>query len=868
MAQTKGRLYKDTHRLGFNTRDNPQDVPKESGLMLVNAFPGHPSCFPRDGVVAWNSSNLAATPTSMFPWADNTEPKVIVHIAQDLYWQVSGSSTAVQIASGVVPAGAKLSAIRVKDMMFINTNYIGANHKAWIISWNGTTFVLRNANISRPTFGLGVYGVNGGNISPSACKSYAFTFINRSDADSVDYGGAPKLCRLQDANFHPGLLESADKIGNRRLFTNSASITQAAHLIADMGVFTLDPQITHLRIYATLEAETEEIASGLAHRWIADVPVKGSNAYSHPYVYEDTTTIGMMAGALDINKMVGYDDMVPGTYMLYHQGIIWIGGVGSGEDIGRNFYSETPLDVEFPQKWCSMFRTGVYFKDTSYEDSEPGTGIGVAQNDIYFFGVRSVWYLRDGDVGYEPTLRDKNKGTQFGGSITSVNQDILYLSNDGPTIISNREITVLQEHTAGEVWPKLHDNSKGYFFTIADRTKVKGFYFRESWFLTDGIKMIGFYMPSKSTALGPWALEFADSAIGFDLVVVLNSENLCVIASTSISTTKLWSFLKAGGSSDNGTAFWLKGASKAYYIDAKNRDKSGELYTIKLFAHYEDAAVMHVTLKSDFFRFIIDMEYNEYGTTSALVSPDAKVSFRNIIEQPIPEGLIGQFFEVEWRKLHQAPYSFTHKGWILEYKPVDGHPSEFISKSVGDNLMEEHPDSLIHLRFDENVILAKDSSIYSRDHSYNAGSGGSRTFLPTMVPGGGQSLAGAAGSGYYDAPWNGMDFIGSAGGLNGSSLTYEWVFNFPSLSSSQTIEEGGDGTHYWRMKVNADGSMEYQLKTSLLSLKFTSPVGAILINADYFIQFVLSNQGLNGQFYGGPRTGSFNSYLTISGVLL
>lgn len=868
----KGRLYKDTHRLGYNTRDNPQDVPAEACRSMVNCLPGHPSPLPRDGIDSWNSNALAAAPNYVFPWRDRTEPKIILNIGEDFYWQKAGSGALTLIAAGVVPGGTALSSFRIKDMLYVNTDIPGTNHKAWIFAWTGTTFSIRNANIAPPDVGLSAVAAAGSNMANAKYRSYAVSFVNRDDEGSMDGSDNPVACDLQQVSgngegFHPGLLESIENLDQRYIFHNTTGSACAPRVTITLNSGTLDTQITHARLWVTEEGDTAEEVAGFDHRWVADIPVKGTHATASPWEWTDLTTVGELAGDLDLLKTTGFDPIPAGTYMLFHQGLLWIGGAGTGEEVGRNLYSEAPQDVEFPAKWFSLFSLSENFKDTSYEDAEPCVGIGLSQNDVVFIGSRSVYYLRDGDPTFEPSLMDKNKGTQFPNSITSVNQDMLFISNEGPCAIVGRQIQVLDGHTAGEVWPRTHDNSQGYFFGLSDKTAVRGFYYRENWWLTDGVKLIGMYMPSSGTAQGPWEVQPADSTIGFGLPCVLDEGSVCVLTSDTQAAPRLWWFLHKGVSLDNSVEYWLKSNSKAYYINPKNRDKSGELFSIKVFTHYEDSATMYITARCDFFRFILELGYNEYGSDNQLISPDARVSFRNILDQAFPEGMVFQFVEIEWRKLHRTPYAFTHKGWALEYLPVDGHPSEFVSRSSGDGLVLPFTDALLYLKFDENSNTAEDASIFDRDHGYSAGSGGSRTFDQALAPGGGQALVGGPGSGYTDVDWTATDYIGDNAGLNGSPLTYEYVVKFPSLASEQVIHEGGDGTRFWRLAVKADGSLEYQLRTTVLAYRFTSPAGSIIAGTWYTIQFVLSNQGLNGQYYAAPRAGAFAELLTTRSAL-
>lgn len=851
------RLYKDSHKLGYNTRDNPQDIPFEACQALVNCFPGHPSPSPRFGTDKWNANILPGAVKKPIPWVDEVNGhKVILHIGDGLYWQAAGGGAITTINASIVPSNSKLCWVRVKDMLLVNNNLTGANHRAWYLAWTGSTFSIRNANLVCPPLDTFVSEVTGTNIPANKVREYTVTLVNRNDAASMDGSGQPILCRLQDGNFHPGLLESIEDPDFRYPFTNGAS-AHAGEIRIEKGLAVLDTQATHARVYVNISADSVDVARGLAKRWLADIPIKGTNAYAQPWTYVDLATDAELTGSLDQLKTTGYEEIPPSTYMVFHQGRIWLGGVGTGEELGRHFYSQTPQDLEYPQKWWSLFRTSDLFKDTSYEDAEVAVGAAVSGNDLIFFNSATLWYLRDGDPDFEPNRIAGAKGTRFPLTITPKDREVLYLSNTGPAAVAGREVASLTQHTAGEVWPKLHDNSTGYFFSLADKSVVEGFWFQETWWLTDGVKLIGMLMPSTPMAMGPLSIELADATIGFGKPCVLDKEDLCLLMSRT-AAGYIWNFLKKSVHNDNGTNFMLKCKSKAMYVSQKDRDRCGEAFLLKVFSHYEDSAPLFIELVCDFFRFLFEMTYSEYTESSALVSPDANISFRNIMDQPFPEGLVFSFAEVTWRKEHRTPYSFKNSGFILEYLPKSGHVSEFISKAQGDSLVVAYPDVLFHAKFDEDSNTLLDSSLYERHHTWSNGTGGSRTHDATLVPGGGESAVGGSGSGWSDADWAGMDGIGDSGGYNSHDHAYEYINSFPSLAAAQVIMEGGDGTYFWRLRVNADGSLEYQIYTSALSYKFTTAAGAIVAGStQYTIQFVLSNGGQNGQFYVGLRTNAF-----------
>lgn len=857
------RLYKDTHKLGYNTRDNPQDIPFEACQAMVNMFPGDPSPQPRFGVDRWNTNALPGAVKRSFPWVDAIGGhKAILHISDGLYWQVPGSGALNTIHASIVPAGSKLSAIRIKDQLLINSDLTGEDHRAWFVAWDGTEFTIRNANIQWVHFNLGPFAADSGSAVLGG-RAYSFTLVNRNDPDSMDGSGDPIRCDLTLGTFHPGLLESVcDTSYDKFIYVGGTARDVNISINTDQEY---DPQATHLRIYGTVSAVDIPTALGLERRWLADLPIKGANFPGwEDFIFVDEFSDATLAGALDVLKTVGYSPIPPGKYLVHHQGRVWTGGVGTGEGIGRNYYSEAPLDVEYPHKWWSMFEPASYFKDTSYEDAEPCMGLAVAGNDLIFFMAISLWFLQDGDVEFEPRRISRTKGTRFPNTITQRDKEVMYLSNEGPAVVSVQEVEAITGHTAGEVWPKLHDNSTGYYFGLADKTTVYGFYFRETWWLTDEVKLIGFFMPAMSRAQGPMSVEFADASIGFGIPLVLDSEDLCVLASR-LGAGYLWNFLNKAVHSDNGASFMLKGKSKAMYVSQKDRDRAGEAYNLKWFAHYEDSAPLFIEFISDFFRFQIELQYDQYTTESPLISPDAAVSFRNMMEQPMPEGLIFNSGEIAWRKEHRTPYAFKHSGFILEYHPRDGRTGEFVSRAQGDGLVLPFPDTLFYATFDEDSDTLTDHSLQERHHTFADGSGGSRLVDPSLIPGGGQSLVGGQGSGYANVDWTALEHVGDEDGFNSSPLIWEYVGPFPSLAAEIIIHEipGTEEDSFVRLQVNIDGSLEFQIQTSELAYSFTTAAGIIVEGStDYTIQFILSNGGMNGQFYAAGRASAFATLLT------
>jgi hypothetical protein len=177
-------------------------------------------------------------------------------------------------------------------------------------------------------------------------------------------------------------------------------------------------------------------------------------------------------------------------------------------------------------------------------------------------------------------------------------------------------------------------------------------------------------------------------------------------------------------------------------------------------------------------------------------------------------------------------------------------------------------DILLYLPLDADSATGVDHSGRARDHEF--GAAGSRAFNADIEPGGGQVLTGAAGSGYVDADWEAVDYIGDTdAGLNSSDYTFEYVVSFPSLAAAQVIHEGGNaGTRFWRLLVNTDGSLQFDLRIPGAQYRFTTAAAVIAAGTDpYTIQFVLSNGGLNGQFYAALSADDTESLTTTRSAL-
>lgn len=714
------RLYKHSSVLGYNTRDNPTSVPFNSAQIQENLTPNDPNPIPRDGSEWWGNSqgayNGIGTVLHVMPYSDSDDNYLIcissIGVTTYIYYKRK---------DGIYPNFLIYSSI---DLEFNSIDFSYARIKNMIYISNGTdsvyiierlengNFNFRNANIERPdssiTPNIEALPVFGGSISQDKYIGYAVTYVRRQDSSSTGSGGLDlsgdpqrQLFNVTNNAFHPGVLESVEvisdpnnpSIAGERVSALTTSVNRRVMLTLN-NLTGLDEQVTHARIYRTLEFDTEVEALAASFRWLGDFPVTGPNdeRIGSTLTYTDEYTNNTMAGNFNFSLNIGTDPMPAGRTMTFHNGRLWIGGVpsGSSEFRGRYFYSVPPQDPDYPEKWYSMFLTGNSsltigdttvsgWKDTDHEDDEFAEIVDVSRNDIVFINSQSVWLLPDGDPeGFEPELLDRSNGTLFNHSIVHIDDALFYLSNNGPCMIEGRLVKMIVEHTAGEVWPKLYDNSRGYFYTISNPKEVKGYYARENWILADNSQTICMYMPRNQRGFGPWKFIAATTVpIMFGLGVVFNEDEIVVYPYSS-PNSRFYSVLVPGLKNDTNVDFVLHQKGKAQYMSDRDREMFGEASELIMFCEFTDPGQLILILTSDYFRFTRNWYYED-AASDDILNPGSDETFRLNINQVIREGFLGQLFEIEWIKMYSTPYRFIHKGWTLDTIIRHGKHGEWVS---------------------------------------------------------------------------------------------------------------------------------------------------------------------------------------------
>lgn len=872
----KKRFYKDSYQKGYNTRDDAENIPFESCQSLVNARPGIPNPTPREGITAWSEvDSLTQGVRFTYPFKTTDEKYLIFVSGTGLYYATDDTDKTLILTDAGFPSVGHFTAVRIKDSLYLLTDTFGTT--SWIITWGHGVFTGRKTNIDRPPMALTAtsHTGTGTSIPPGKFVSFALTLVARDDDDAFS-GTDAKLCDLDTVGFSAGLLETIDNIDERVTYENTTGVIKDVDLsILINNVVALDAQATHLRLYVTDPQTTAAAAEGAEHKWFADLPLFGSFANGvplvpgpvDPYTYTLDFDEGQLAGALDTLKVVGYDAMPLCRYGIYIQGRLWLGAADtSGDAIGRWYYSEIPLDLDSPQKWASMFILATFFKDTSIDNTDVGKGLGLSRNDLVFVMTKSVWSLRDGDPDFEPQIIDTDNGTPFPNTLTQIGNDLGYVGNFGPVLIQGREANPLDEFSAGEVWP-IARGRPGYFFALEDKDTVKGFFYRETFFVCDESKIVGMYMPNSGNGRGPWEVQPATPDVKLGHINIFDRDTCVVVASVAELAPAFYQFLAEGTYQDLFQNFFVKSKSMQYLFDARNRDQAGELYDILVNASFSDASRFDIFVTSNYFRFRWDGTYHETPSTDDLTDDSIDTTWRKVLQQGFPEGLVGFTFEVEWVKEFAAPFDFECSGFTLRAKPVSGHPVEYVSQDLGSGPLENGPDIDFWYGFDFNVLTEPDLGPQARSLAYaNGGNSANRAYLASLVPSGGVILSGAVNaSGYRAGTYTGLPVMTRG-------LSREYVVRAAALVRTVWLELGGDGTSFFGVKITPTGALVVAIYNATVKATYSSPAAVLPVSPgatdDYTIQISLSSDMLTCRMYVALRTAAFTQILPVTAAVL
>jgi hypothetical protein len=464
-----------------------------------------------------------------------------------------------------------------------------------------------------------------------------------------------------------------------------------------------DEQITHIRIYRTLQATSFEAAKGNSYRFLVDIPIDYVPDSGKPY-WVDTVSDAELSGSDNILTFWGTTPPPLAKYSKYHNGRIWVGGE---ENLpGRFWYSQFPQDATAVRKYLTHFSPDINWVDCNQDTGDFARGIGETADQLIFLMKKSVWGLFRGipeDAG--PQRLSSTRGCYSDESITQVDKTVYYLSQEGPAAIVGREVHLLENFKAGEFW-SLQGNiqqesemtGKNLFKLNESNLKtLRAWYHEETWFISyrydyDGETKwicIGFFLSDINQGMGAWQLEFGVVEDGPQLQQITNIAqwDSSRVAFTIAGSNFNYNFLDSRAIDDLGTKFWVGAKSRRVYAQPDRRERYGELWDLLVYAEYQDAADMEILVYVDKDNIIANNSYSQ----SLIDNVNRPVASRHNIQFAFPEGVFGQFFEIEWRKVFDT--NFDMYGFDMRYYLVEGGTPRF-SSTEGSILVDVSEDGL------------------------------------------------------------------------------------------------------------------------------------------------------------------------------
>jgi len=464
-----------------------------------------------------------------------------------------------------------------------------------------------------------------------------------------------------------------------------ANINNISDLCHPINNGNYDESITHIRIYRTLQATSFEAAKGNSYRFLVDLPIDYIIGAQSPY-WVDTISDAELSGSDNILSFWGTTPAPLCKYSKYHNGRIWVGGE---ENLpGRSWYSQFPQDATAVRKYLTHFSPDTNWVDCNQDTGDFIRGIAETNDQLIFLMKKSIWGLFRGlPEGSGPQKLSSTRGCYSDESVTQVDKTVYYLSQEGPAAVVGREVKLLENFKAGEFW-SLQGNvqqenemtGKNIFkINAASLKTLRSWYHEETWFISyrysykGEIKwsLIGFFISDINDGMGAWEIKYG-------LPELHEINNVCQwdsirIATTINSSSFSYKFLDPKSIDDMGVKFYVGAKSRRVYANPDRRERYGNLWDILLYAQYKDAADMEIIVYVDQENIIANNVYSQ----ALIDNVNRPVSSRHNIQMAFPEGVFGQFFEVEWRKVFDT--NFDMYGFDMRYYLVEGGAPRFCS---------------------------------------------------------------------------------------------------------------------------------------------------------------------------------------------
>jgi hypothetical protein len=461
---------------------------------------------------------------------------------------------------------------------------------------------------------------------------------------------------------------------------------------------------THMRVWRTLEATTATIAAGLDHRYLCDLCITGAG-YSSANIYLSAITDLVMSGETNVLNVTGYDTPPMGRYFDFDVRS-WIGGNPSNP--GYWFFSETPSNVQFPQKYASMFRTGSgYWMACDPDDGQKDSGTILYKGDRYFFKERKIFVLHGADVNNVPQLISDPIGCAFPQTITRLyipqfgGECIGFLSEYGPAVLlPGGTVQLMTEFSIAALYPRengIIKKSNGLPTSWYTRNKVTAAFWDSTWWVLFGDsrdtgcelttnKIYGMHFERDADAIGPFELaipQYTPVSTPYTILEPLSlipvDNNRCYAFShkTNASAAVKYRLVQFCDPTKYQDTFVTEGAlsysmvyESAYRFAQSRQCLMGVARKLLVYIKFADTNGLTLTVTSDDGRLVATRDYSQTRTSGVL----ANVAVRDVIQLFLREDMIGHKFKVQVSKVVPTTGAVEMFGHEIELDAFDREP--------------------------------------------------------------------------------------------------------------------------------------------------------------------------------------------------
>lgn len=673
---------------GENSRDLPFDLDPRSNQVakLTNLLPGSTST-PRYGNPLVATTNEATEIDWVYAFRDPDRPALFVAKSGLDLIQIDTTGAASMVKADAFPTtDSTPCAERVGESVIIGCDYPGES-KSWVVTRDGGSLVARPANILRPdTMAWGVTNVESTAAwaSPGrTVRSFAATWVNRKDEPSLSPGGLP----MTTETWGNPIAESYENIEERLIFEGTDSpLTYETQVTVTVNA--IPEGATHLRLWVSLGYDWQSTIPGDAvveaqggnKRFWVDISIYDAVATGAGPQFSRALqlTDAQLSGQTYIVDTTGLNEIPPTGFLRFHNGLMWAGGANFGNNPGRCYYS---MDISAePVRSLTLFSLSDRAVDTSADGTERTMGCAVSHGHLYFINERDVHQLLNGDPDkYYPTCIAKGMGTTFPGTIVEHNQQIWYLSSHGPATIADGVVELVNDFAVDKVWPNPAGGTS-YFhqLTHAERRKVKSWWSRGIWYISDG-KVTVAYMVDSGKPRGGFEVAIPDAAgITPKLPAPIDEDSCYIFGNKKMARWGVPGVYYDG----DGALFTATVTYRRGRIDGRRKEKVAEAYDILAHVYWKDEGQLMTMIESQGGRGYSLYAYEQRPITDPLQNTDIADAYRGVIQQGVAEAdnIVGTWFQVTVTKVIRGVFQINGMDVGVLMRP--GHEFEYVSVST------------------------------------------------------------------------------------------------------------------------------------------------------------------------------------------